>query len=210
MDDKVIRNAVDDVQLIKQVLDNTSNSLTAFSRIFILWGVLLLAVNLLGLAVFPANAGILYSPILSYSIDAVIFIAAVAIYFSISKRTPLTGLSKKLMTIWVCILISDIIISFLTIGLSRVLDVQLANTFPVVIMSLAFGMLCMHIFTNYKFPAVLAAIYLLIAIFFWQCIPAMPYSVSFKLPYVSIFILPSAFLILGFYLEFRRGRGISK
>jgi hypothetical protein len=209
MDDKVIRNAVDDVQLIKQVIDNTSNSLTAFSRIFILWGILLIVVNLIGLAVFPANAGILNSPVWGYLIDAVIFIAAAAIYLSISKRTPLTGLSKKLMTIWVCILISDIIISFLTIILCNVLDVQLVNTFPVIVMSLAFGMLCMHIFTNYKFPAVLAAIYFLIAVFFWQCIPAIPYSVSFMIPYVSIFVLPSAFLILGFYLEFRRGRGIS-
>lgn len=209
MDEKVIRNAVDDVQLIKQVLDNTSNSLTAFSRIFILWGILLMAVNLLELAVSPANAGFFNSPVLNYSIDAAVLIAAAAIYFSISKRTPLTGLSRKLMTIWVCIITSNIIISYLTIILSNMLDVQLVNTFPVEIMSLAFGMLCMYIFTNYKFPAVLAAIYLLIAVFFWQCIPAIPYSIYFKLPYVSIFIFPSAFLILGFYLEYRRGRGIS-
>lgn len=212
MDKKLIEDAVDDIQIIKKVIDNTSISLAGCSKIFMLWGVIFLFLGPL-IYKISSNLNIIQHSnidfIVSFSFNIILFSACLFVYLYVSKKTQLIGLGKKLMTIWLSIITFDIFISWIIDFLSNFFVATPIDITPVLFLTFAFGTLCINIFTNYKFPIILSIIYLLLTIFFWLFLDVIPLDIYFALPNIPFYSIPGGFLLIGFYLELTRRRRIS-
>lgn len=110
------------------------------------------------------------------------------------------------MTLWLFIVVIDLLVAIVPTVLSGTLQAPHYDVFPLLLVSFAFGFICTSIFTRLKLPSILAILYVLLAIFFMQMPALLPYSISMKTDYLSGFLLPLGFLILGGYLEFIRIR----
>lgn len=108
------------------------------------------------------------------------------------------------MTLWLYVIAFDLLTAIVPTVLSDTLQAPHYDTFPLLLISFAYGFICTSIFTRLKLPRILALLYVLLAIFFMQMPDILPYAISFKMDYLSGFLIPLGFLILGGYLELIR------
>lgn len=206
MDKNTLEKATEDLNFIKEVIDQTSNSLISFSRIFIGWG-LLLSISVIFTIMGHFSPNPVFESICFQLVSSIIiFAVGLIIYIVVSRRYSLKGLSRQLMTLWLYIIAFDLLIAIISTALSTTLQAPYYDTFPIFLVSFALGFICTSIFTRRKLPGILALIYVLLALYFMQMPALLSYSVSFKMDYLSAFLLPLGFLILGGYLELIRIR----
>lgn len=176
MDEKILNEALENVSVIKGVIDRTSKSFAAFSKIFIYWGLLFIVNGVINLAVV-ANWHILIDFVSSYRVlsfiihPGIITIIAALIYFRISGKIPLAGLEKHLMTIWVLILIMNAIqpkITVKTVLTSVDFEKIIVSTdnFPVILFGLAIGLIATGLFAGFKHLRNLGIIYICISLIY--------------------------------------------
>jgi len=216
MDDKILNEALENVSVIKGVIDRTSRSFVAFSKIFICWGLLFILNGIINLVVY-SNWDSLQNIIRNYSFlisivhPGIITAIAALIYVYISKKIPLAGLEKHLMKIWVLIIAMNAIQPKISIQ-SMLPSVDFSDiivrtdNFSVVLFGLAIALIATVLFTDYKQLRNLGIIYICISVIHLflriQLLdgPAITQIIYF-LP------LPFTFLYTGFFLRSRQIRG---
>ncbi|HEY5584688.1 MAG TPA: hypothetical protein VIK78_09385 [Ruminiclostridium sp.] len=206
MDKQTLEQAAEDISMIKQVIERTSNSFITFGQIFICWGVLLIISNLIGFIAYYNFYSISTSPFLILISQVLFFSIGVVIYFRNSRKIPLIGLSRQLMTLWLCIIAFSILIMCISSILVSVFNAPFYDYYASIQMTFAFGFICTSIFTRLKLPAFLALFYVIVTIVFMQFASFLPYSISLKIPILSALLLPIGLLSMGSYLEFIRIR----
>ena len=206
MDNTVLEKAAEDLSVIKEVIDRTSTSLISFSRIFIGWGVLLCIDVIFTIIGNYSPNPIFDSMMFQIILDIIVLAVGLMIYLAIIRKYPLMGLSRQLMLLWLAVIVFDVLIAIVPAVLSDTLQAPSYDIFPLFLMSFAFGFVCTSVFTHLKLPGILAFLYALLAIFYMQMPAILPYSVSLKTDWLSPFLCPVGFLILGGYLELVRIR----
>ena len=110
-----INDAIENINLIKQVIDESTNSFLPLERIMLWWGVLFL-LNSLYVKLFFFNSfakSVLILGIFPYlsGIKFVIFIMiGILIYLFFSLKLNLAGKSKQIMRLWVFVIAFNLLI----------------------------------------------------------------------------------------------------
>lgn len=216
MDEKTLHEAVENVSIIKGVMERTSKSFIAFSRIFIYWGMLFIVNSLITL-VMASNKDkmldIISSFPLLYYICPVGMIALIAalIYRHISKKIPFVGLEKHLMKVWILILIMNVIPPKISvISTSAAIDMTgiliQTDNLSVIFFSMAIALITTALFTGYKHLMNLGIIYIGISVIHAYFRFPM-FEGSTMLQFLYSVPLPFTFLYVGFFLRAQQARG---
>jgi Na+/phosphate symporter len=127
---------------------------------------------------------------LSFIIWPICFFITRTLYKRIINISPINGVSKQLMSIWIYILIFLIICFVISINAG---NVNLRTDFFITELILfAFGLLCTHVFTKLKFLFVLSLTYSFVGLY-------IMISSNYNF-YLSVLLIPFSFLLLGIYL----------
>lgn len=130
MDEKALHEAMENISIIKGVMERTGKSFTAFSKIFIYWGMLFIVNSIIILMMFSneeKRLDLLNSfPMLNFFPIGIIALIAAFIYWKVSKKIPFVGLEKHLMKVWILILILNVIPDKITIN-SASASIDLSN-----------------------------------------------------------------------------------
>ncbi len=216
MNDKVLNEAVENISLIKGLMERTSKSFAAFSRLFIYWGILFVFSSIVQLLIFSNFEKITpfyeASPVLGYIFPTgIVALVAVVIYLRVSKKNPLIGLEKHLMMVWLLVLAMNIIPNRITIDLPDYLGTierisVHTNSLSTALFSFAIGLITTYLFTGFKQLKILGIIYIIISVLYSMTNLEIFSSDSFVYLIHSI-ALPFSFLYTGFYLKSRQVRG---
>ncbi|GKX65051.1 hypothetical protein [Inconstantimicrobium mannanitabidum] len=235
MSNKEIENAIKDVEFIKNVIDSTSISLKKLSTSFIQLGMYLLVmiaiittsnipvigqyssnneyrayIEILGKSIYIENGTTLNIIISIFELIFFALLIFVIIKMSkIIKKNSLTGLSKQLIILWICIIIFNMIcIIFFPSLMERFalsIDPQFSINSPIYseygiyiitifnLFTLSIGLLMLTIFTNLRLPKLMFIVYVIACL----CLMVFPLLVS----YYFIFITPVTVIIIGIYLK---------
>lgn len=216
MDEKTLHEAMENISVIKGVMERTSKSFTAFSRLFIYWGMLFIVNSIITILMLSNKERMqeLASsfPLLNYIFPlAIVALIAALIYWIVSKKIPFIGLEKHLMKVWVLILLMNVIPPKITVN-SASATAELTNiviqtdNLSVILFSLAIALITTAIFTGYKHLRNLGIIYIGISVIHAFCrFPIFEGSTMFYLLYSLS--LPFTFLYVGFFLKTRQIRG---
>ncbi|MGI6421325.1 MAG: hypothetical protein ACOX0N_03855 [Syntrophomonadaceae bacterium] len=213
MDDITLNEAVENISLIKGVIDQTSKSFSGFSKIFIFWGVLFIFNSLI--TVFAQMNKEQFMGFFSqYPITGYLFpvgfiaLLAALIYWKISRKIPLVGLEKHLMTIWMLILVMNVIPNKIMVSsVSPAIDLKTvtiqSNNFSTMLFSLAVGLIVTALFTEFKPLMKLGIIYIVISVIYAYSNYMTPFSQVVNA--LCLLALPFTFLFTGFYLKSQQG-----
>jgi hypothetical protein len=209
--------ALEDINLIKEIIQKTSTSMEAFSHIFITWGILFLILSLLLIMgmfipvpgvrtdVIKFNDSSLISiasggldPLhiviicLSYLIWPLFFFITRKLYKNTISTYPVKGVSKQLMDVWIYILI--------LISLCFIIPNTYTNQFRITFLAVelilfALGLFYIYAFTKLRFPFILSIVYSLSGLFIMLS--------SYYNTCLRILLIPFTFLIIGFYFRQR-------
>ncbi|MBL4931626.1 hypothetical protein [Clostridium paridis] len=216
MDEKVLQEAVENISLIKGVIDRTSKSLTTFSRIFIYWGILFLVNSVLSFVILGNREKTINFmtkfPVLSYILPiGIIVILAALVYRHISKKIPLVGLEKHLMKVWMLIVIMNVIPNKVRISSTGSSSVDMTNLvietnhFSVMIFSLAIALIVTALFTGYNHLMKLGIVYIGISLVYAYL--RLPMVDEGLLQGIFSLMLPFTFIYTGFFLKTKQSRG---
>lgn len=213
MDEKVLQQAVDDISVIKGVIERTGKSFVSFSKIFIYWGILFIFNSIINTMAYTGKFeffSILYSyPVVNFIFPvALTAIAAILIYRHVSKKIPLVGLEKQLMKIWLLILIMNVIPPKVSIAaaepVAEFITIHTDLT-PTLFFSLAVALIATSLFTGHRQLKYTGAVYILISLLYAYVIPASANEITLlQLPY--ILALPFTFIYTGLFLKSRQAR----
>lgn len=215
MDDRLINEAVENISLIKGIIDRTSKSFAAFSRIFIYWGILFI-INSAIQELMMANQDKLLEisiryPIINYIFPVgIVALIAALIYRNVSKKISLVGLEKQLMILWLLILVMNIIPQKITIDTLEAEQnlrtvVVHTNNFSAMLFSLAVGLIATSMFAGYKQLKYTGIVYIIISLAYaFFDIPIFTEGIVRVLYFIS---LPFTFLYTGFFLKSRQTGG---
>lgn len=217
MEKEVKEKALDDVKLIKEIIDKTSSSMLNFGSMFMKCGILFFCVAIIFIvggrlpvpsltySQFPFEMPkIIFLQILSSIPLLAIIIVPIIIYKGLINNNQLKGVSKHIMIFWSFIL-SFILVSFIVSGFSDYLlniynpfHINIENnTFsyllPLHLILFAFGLFFIYIFTNMRFPLILGSIYTFLSIFIMIIQP--PWSIY------NFLLIPVTFLVIGVYFK---------
>jgi len=111
MENNNVENAIQDINLIKQVIQNTKSSFAGLSRIFIYWGILVSIysfLNWLQTMNIEKTLGFYKSyPIANYFAPLLLVAFSILIYLAVTKNIKLIGLEKTILTLWMLIIITS-------------------------------------------------------------------------------------------------------
>lgn len=215
MDEITLNEAVENISLIKGVIDRTSKSFLGFSKIFIFWGVLFI-LNSLITAFAQMNKAQFMGFFSQYPVTGYLFpvgiiaLLAAFIYWKISKQIPLVGLEKHLMKIWMLILVMNVIPNKIMVSaVNPAIDLKTvtiqSNNFSTMLFSLAVGLIATALFTDYKPLMKLGIVYILISVIHAYSNFMTPFSQLVNV--LCLVALPFTFLFTGFYLKARQAGG---
>ncbi len=214
MDEKKLNEAVENISLIKGVIDKTNRSFSAFSKIFIYWGMLFVLNSIVTMFMIE-NRESLFEVFKNYSFLSYVFpvgivaLAAVLIYRSISKKMPLVGLEKHLMKLWLLILIMNVIPPKININTPPEMNLHTLvveyNNFSTIFFSLAIALIVTSLFTGYKQPMKIGAIYIGMSLI--NAYINLPFTDTTIFQLLYSLALPITFLYIGFYLKAQQARG---
>jgi hypothetical protein len=214
MDQKTLNEAVENISIIKGIIDRTGKTFVGFSRIFIYWGFLFIINSIFSLYMFANKESILpimgKIPVLGNMLPTgITAIIAAIIYFTISKKAPLVGLEKHLMKVWMLVLIMNVIPSKISIDTSEVLlDVSKisiqTDRFSIMLFSLAIALITTSMFAGYKQFMYLGCIYIGVSII--NAFIRIPLFEATSVQLLFSLFLPFTFLYTGFFLKSRQTR----
>lgn len=216
MDEKTLHEAVENISVIKGVMERTSKSFTAFSKTFIYWGLLFIVNSIITLVMASNKEKMLditsSFPLFSYIFPVgIIAIIAALIYWQISKKISFVGLEKHLMKVWILTLLMNVIPPKITVN-SASTSVDLTNiviqtdNLSVILFSLAIALITTALFAGYKNLMNLGIIYIAISVIHaYFRIPM--FAGSTLLHFLYSVSLPFTFLYVGFFLKTQQARG---
>lgn len=216
MNDDINKKALDDINLIKNVLNSTYLSLMSLQKIFVLIGIssLIVALDWLGMYIpvpmlSPGellNWQTIFMVILSV-IALLVFVATPLICINKIKKVKLNGLSKQLVVLWLFIIAINTTSYISLLIKQHSIDSSGSSTLanligivatPIQLITFSIGLICLGMFAKLKFPIFLSIIYLISADIF------LMFYVSNTLfsEVISVVITPVTLLSLGIYLRF--------
>jgi arginine exporter protein ArgO len=211
VDELTLNEAVENISLIKGMIDRTSKSFTAFSKIFIYWG-LLFILNSVITVVMMANRERLMELSMKYPLGGFIFpigiiaLLAFIIYRAIAAKIPLVGLEKHLMKVWLLILAMNVIPPKVSVDTAmNVGSVGISyNNLSPMLFSLAIALIVTSLFTGYKQFSYIGLIYIVISVLhaYFNLFMLNP---LFQL--LAVIALPFTFLYTGFFLKSQQAGG---
>lgn len=214
MDQKTINEAVENISLIKGVIDRTSKSFVAFSKIFIYWGLLFILNSVISLVTSINMEKVLdlsrQYPALNFVPVIVITLLAILIYQIVSKKVPLVGLEKHLMKVWMLILLLNVIPSKITVNTPTAsmdfasISVK-SDNFSIMLFSLAIALIVTYLFTSYKQLCYIGVLYIAISVLHAYTNFSIYNSTLFML--LKLLVIPFTFIYTGLFLRSRQARG---
>lgn len=211
-----------DIRFIREIIENTTNSITGLGKAFIMLGFIYLGaeiINLLSHFIAPVISSEVFFTI--SILFAIALISATSWTFYIVYKTPLMGLGKQLINIWACIIIFYFISSILNNALLPNLfnmhsfdNVHISQSLA--FLTFAFGFLCMGIFTDFKILKLFSLLFAVVGLFF--ILPNPLTSIAYLnsnpnyftlvqiISFGAGFLVPFSFLFIGYYLESKRDR----
>lgn len=210
MDTDKLQVALEDIDVIKSVLDRTAQSLIGNGRVFFVWGVILLLerIGFMLLLHYEYQHNVLlgagFQP--HFWVNQlrpwIIYIAPIFLilsYFWFSRRSVLYGINRELMAVWLWALL------LLQLGKYFILSIYHSAFFdgkisvywkfefiwPAIILSLAF--MCTGALTRFAFPKWIAVIMPIMVI------ALIIRNIPFTFP-----LVPCSLLLLAGYLEWKR------
>ena len=215
MNKEVLHEAVESVALIKEVIEKTRMSFVSFGKIFIYWGLLFIPYSILTFLFLinieqMQNIAIQY-PTLKYFSHPVIFaLIAAIIYLSVSQQTPLIGLEKHLMKVWLLIIAMNIMPPKISVStVSSAVDISSisihVNNLSVLLFSLAIALIVTSLFTGYRQPMFVAGFYVGVSII--NAYFSMPIFGGMVGSILYVLSLPLTFLYTGIFLKGQQVRG---
>ncbi|MDR3587228.1 MAG: hypothetical protein P4L59_18225 [Desulfosporosinus sp.] len=222
MEKNTVERVERDIQLIKEVIENTSKSISELSKTFILLGFLLLGASLINSLSHLLAAIIPGTLFLGLGLGFVLLIIA-GMFFIFYKayKTPMMGVGKQLVRIWICIIIFQIVSGILDNSiLPNLFNMHSPDNWHVSkslqFLAYAVGFLCMGVFTDFKISNLLALLYVIIGLFY--ILPNPLTSMNFLNTNPSYFrlteiidygvslLIPITFLLIGYYLKNKKFR----
>ena len=154
MEEGTVERVERDIQLIKEVIEHTSNSISELSKTFISIGFLLLGAGIMNslshllIAVMPETLFFALAVVFG-----LLVIAGMCIIFYKAYKTPMMGVGKQLVRIWICIIIFQIVSSILNNAiLPNLFNMHSPDNWHVAsslqYLAYAVGFLCMGVFTR--------------------------------------------------------------
>ncbi|MEN6327744.1 MAG: hypothetical protein ABFD18_16265 [Syntrophomonas sp.] len=213
MDELTLNEAVENISLIKGVIDRTSKSFAAFSKIFIYWGLLFILNSIITVAMIANKEKLIElgtkHPALGYIFPiGVIALFALLIYQAIAKKIPLVGLEKHLMKLWLLVLAMNLIPPKITLdsanaatGLAPVIKI---DNLSAMLFSLAIALIATSLFTGYKQLRNVGIVYIVISVVHAYFNLTMFDSLFLLLGLIA---LPLTFLYTGFFLKSKQAGG---
>ncbi|HWP98768.1 MAG TPA: hypothetical protein VN426_18145 [Syntrophomonadaceae bacterium] len=214
MDELTLHEAVENISLIKSVIERTSKYFAAFSKIFIYWGMLFTLYSAISLLIYfnreqMIDLSLRYSLFDSYTLPlGLIALLAILVYRSVAKKIPLVGLERHLMKLWMLILVMNVIqpsIISKTIIVDPAITCIHLDTGSVMLFSFAIALIITSLFTGYKQLSNMGIIYIIISVlyaFFYSLIDGTVVQL-----FLSLIALPFTFLYTGFFLKSQQVRG---
>ncbi len=206
MEKQALENAVDDISLIKGIIEKTRKSFSGFSKIFILWGVLFSMMSILqwiqSMNMEATMAFYNEYQFLVYAIPVIFIILATLIYRSVVKKQPLIGLERHLMILWILILFLQAMPT--RVSVSHMSDpnittiVTTTNNFSVVVFGLGIALIMTAVLTSLNIFKHVGSVYLIIA-FIYGYFPIG--SMTYTLGALGPIVLPFTLLFTGLYLK---------
>ncbi len=210
MEGQILEKAVEDIQLIRNVMVRSSHSVTALNKIFILWGTVFFTVGALSwslIFIWPDLFDILtqVSPFLIVLPKVMITLAALIIYIVFREGVCNEGLNRQFLLIWLAIIgYNNLWPSFIHLVLNRSHFISFVPGFTLI--SFAVGMLCMRIFTRMSLPGWMALSCVVLDIILSILSNILKDNVIFSYSKSMIFglIMPLSLLVFGFFLKKKR------
>jgi hypothetical protein len=197
MSDVNLERAVDDVRLIKKAIDKATDSLSAFSKIFLYWGIAAIINSIITVIMKNPNTrqDFFNLPIM-YLLTISIFINAVCIIgFFIwrkKKKIVLNEIGKNIIKIWAGLVFINMIYNLIPITVlfpdgsaTTIYKYILSVSSPLAPFIFALGFYFITLFTNHKkfrIPAIIYLIYGIFTLFFenmYDIIDPILYPVTF-------------------------------
>jgi len=212
--EKQLESVVDDISIIKSVIEKTRRSFVGFSKIFIIWGCMYIAMSLLS---FVQNMNIeatmtFYNnvPLLVYLVPAVFFGIGGLVYFSVVRKQPLIGLERHLMTMWILVIFAQLIRMSIEIPMDADTSTMVVKTsnFAFVSYVLGIGLIMTGILTELKNFKFIGGVYILLALVHSYA-PSFVggLSITRAMDSLGYVIMPFTLLYVGVYLRRQSERG---
>jgi len=213
MENQVLENAVDDISLIKNIIEKTRKSFSGFSKIFIMWGILYLFMSALSF-LQSMNMELTLSiynehRYLNYLVPAILFGIGAMIYFKVTKSQPLVGLERHLMVLWILVLIMQLVRMKVELSMdlelldgitsnNELTQIVTTSSFAYITYGLGIASVMTGIFTELKNFKILGLVYVVLALIHSYVGPGSMYEMLSSLGYV---ILPFTLIYTGLYLK---------
>jgi hypothetical protein len=214
MDEKTLNEAVENISLIKGVIDRTSKSFTAFGKLFIYWGLLFILTSAITL-LMTVNKGavpkiVAGNPIVNFLFPmGIIALIAFAIYILVSRKLPLVGLEKQLIKVWLLVLVMNVLPPKIMIQVANGINpmgitVQ-TSRLSVLLFSLAIALIVTSLFTGYRQLGITGIVYIAISVLY-SYTHFRVFDVTI-MQILSTVAIPFTFIYTGIYLKTRQVRG---
>lgn len=210
MEQKNVHNKEEILGWIKEVINQTSNSVVVFDKVFIYWGIVFVLNSMISIFISLNTINVLSINFI-YSISHYIFAVLVCffIYIYNSRKVSFCGMEKHLMKLWLLVLIIITIspkVSVISQGTGFEAVATSVDNFSILIISLAIGLIITATFTNYRHLTYIGVVYVCISVLY----------AHFNLPInreliniISLIIVPANFLYIGFFFRNQKSRKIS-
>jgi len=206
MENQVLENAVDDISLIKGIIEKTRKSFSGFSKIFIQWGILFSLMSLLqwiqGMNIEGTLAFYNNYRFLVYLTPIVLIILATLIYRNVVKKQPLLGLERHLMILWILILFLQVMptrVTFIDTDNTNITTmITTTNNFSIVVFGLGIALAMTAVLTELKHFYYLAGIYFVLAFTYGY---VYNWNLTQFIGSLGPIILPFTLIYTGLYLK---------
>lgn len=207
----MLEKAVEDVQLIRNVMDRSTDSLNLLYRLFLWWGIAFAAIEAasgLLCLLWPGLSGvILEAPFLTFIPHLAVVLSASLIFFKFRRDTLDEGLNRQFAALWLIILSFSVIGDSFSVLYAWSTKILQPNPYFIPVISssgIVLGMFCMYVFTRVKPFGWLALVNLLLILVFCFMLSRFAERIAGMLIY-SLFS-PLTLLAVGILLRSRLRR----
>ena len=211
--EKQLESVVDDIAIIKSVIEKTRRSFSGFSKIFVIWGCMYMVMALINF-IQGMNEDMTLSfyesyPFLVYLVPIVFYGLGGLVYFRVVKKQPLIGLERHLMILWVLVIFLQVIrMRIVVSGGGDTMMVLRTSNLAIMAYGLSIALIMTGILTELKHLSHMGGIYIFLS-FSHSYVGGFSggYSIVENLDKLGYIIMPFTLIYVGVYLKRQSERG---
>ncbi|MCH4886634.1 hypothetical protein EZV73_03595 [Acidaminobacter sp. JC074] len=211
--EKQLENVVDDISIIKSVIEKTRRSFSGFSKIFLIWGCMYIVMSLINF-IQGMNKEMTMSFYASYTfmiylMPLVFFLLGAYVFYRVVKKQPLIGLERHLMVLWVLVIFLQVIRMRVVVeNAGDTMMILRTSNLAIMAYGLSIALIMTGILTELKHLIHLGSLYIIIA-FLHSYIGnfGLGYTIVELLDKLGYIIMPFTLLYVGVYLKRQSERG---